>query len=354
MADNVQDVVDQVDKEPVQPAAPATASTAQADPDDAEVAAALAAAESEAKGVAQPVAAAAPAAPAAPAAEPQKPAGTPPAPASEQPMIPKARLDEVLAQSAAKDQTIARLQGETEALKMVVQPKAPGATPAQPAAPSLEQEVASLRQQQDALAKRYDDGEVDMATVTREIRKLEDQVFRLREQSLAEKLKPAPAAPQATAPDMRLEEKFQELEGAHPMLKTAEVMRDDHWDFLLNEAATQLRNEGVEFPKGPLPPLLRFKLSERVATLSDVYGPIWGAKAAQPQQQPAPPNKGMSPTAQARANKLDLAANAPPDVNRLTPQGGQGPEFTEDQIANMSDEEILALPKSVRERFSTA
>lgn len=98
---------------------------------------------------------------------------------------------------------------------------------------------------------------------------------------------------------------------------------------------------------------MRFKLGERVAQLSDVYGPIWGAKAPQPQQQPAPPKPGMSPTAQARQQKLAVAANAPPDVNRLTPQGGQGPEYTEDQIANMSDEEILALPKSVRERFSS-
>lgn len=362
MPDDVQNVVAQIDKEPA-PAAPAAetpASTAPIDPDDAEVAAALAAVEAEAKGT--PATPAAPAAPAAQtptpamtsAAAPQTPA-TPQAPQGEgEPtMIPKARLDEVLGKSSAKDLEIARLQGENQALRMVTKPAAPGASPAQQQqAPSLDQQVSNLRGQQDALAKKFDDGEIAMAEFNRENRKLEDQVFALREQALVEKARPAHQPQQAsTAPDMRLEEKFDELESQHPYLKAPEVMRDDRWQFLLTEAADQLRAEGVVFADGLLPARQRFQLSERVAQLSDTYGPIWGAKA--PAQQPSAPaaKPGLSPQGQARANKLEAAAAAPPDINRLTPQGGQA-EYTEDMVANMTDDEILALPSSVRARFS--
>ena len=353
MSNPVQEAVEQVDKDPVQPAAPAAeAVTATVDPDDAEVAAALAAAESDGKAPATPAPAAA-AAPAAAQPTPPTPAAAAAPQPSEQPMIPKARFDEVLGQSSAKDIELARLRGENEALKMVKVPATHGAQPAQPAQATPDEQLKALRTERLALAKKFDDGEMGLVAYETEKQKLEDREETIREARLAEKFRPAPAAPQASPPDMRLEEKFQELETAHPMLKTTEVMRDDHWEFLLNEAATQLRNEGVVFPQGPLPPLLRFQLSERVANLSDVYGPIWGAKAAQPQQQPAPPKPGLSPQGQARQQKLEMAQDAPPDVNRLTPSGGQT-EFTEDQIANMSDDEILALPTSVRARFSTA
>lgn len=356
MSNPVQDAVEQVDKDPVQPAAAAAeAVTATVvDPDDAEVAAALAAAESEGKSPATPAPAAAAAPAAAPAADPPKQAGTPAAPPSEQPMIPKARFDEVLGQSSAKDIELARLRGENEALKLVKVPATPGAQPTQPAPQTPDEQLKLVRTERLTLAKRFDDGEIGLVQYETEKQKLEDREDQLREARLAEKFKPAPAAaPQASAPDMRLEEKFQELEGKHQYLKSPEVMDDDHWQFLLMEAARSLRAEGVELPQGPLPPLLRFKLGERVAELSDKYGPIWGAKAAQPQQQPAPPKTGLSPQGQARQQKLEMAQDAPPDVNRLTPSGGQT-EFTEDQIANMSDDEILALPASVRARFSTA
>ena len=271
-------------------------------------------------------------------------------------MIPKGRFDEVLSKSAEKDLQIARLQGENEALKMVVKPAAPG-TPTQPTTPAEthDQKLERIYAAKEALAKKFDDGELGLAEMRRQERKLDDELDQAREARLESRIKASAPQPQQTAPapDMRLEEKFEDLETKHVYLKAPEVMRDDRWQFLLTEAASQLRSDGVlTLPEGaPLPPTLRFKLGERVALLSDTYGPIWGAKAPQPSA--APPKPGVPPVVQARANKLEQAASAPPDLNRLTPQGTQT-EITEDMLASMSDDEILALPASVRAKFSTA
>jgi len=358
MPDNVQTVVEQIEQQPTaeQPA-PVTPSV-DADPDDAEVLAARAALDAETKPQAQTETPAQPT-PATPP-QPQPAAAAPQAQPEPSPvMIPKARLDEALAKSSEKDTHIARLQGENEALKLM-RPQNPGAQPGaqpQPQAKSADDQLKDIRTERLALSKKFDNGEIGLTEYEEANFALKDREDQLREARLAEKFKPAPAQPQAPATDLRLEERYDELGAKHLYVNSPEVLEPDHWEFLLVEAAKQLRSEGVVLAEGPLPAKQRLQLAERVATLSDTYGPLWGAKPATPQAQPkvepqppAPAPKA-APTAQQRENKLALAANAPPDVNRLTPQGGTA-EFTEDMIANMSDEEILALPKSVRERFA--
>lgn len=362
MPPDVQDVVDQID----QPAPPAPAPAAEpaavtpADPDDAEVAAALAAAEAEAKGApAQPAPSAAPQAqpqPAAPAAA-QPPA--PQAPAQEPIMIPKARFDDVLSKSSEKDLQIARLQGENEALKLANGKPANGQPAQQPQQPAetFEQKVDRIYAAKEALATKFDNGEMSLAEMRREERKLDTELDTAREARLADRVKaqsPQPQAQSAPSMTLALENELAAIQAKHLYLQTPEVMRDDRWEFLKVEAAQQLRDEGVALPPPgqPLTEKQRVQLGERIAVLSDTYGPIWGAKPAQaPAPQPsAQPTKPA--VVVARENKLTQAHNAPPDLNRLTPQGGQT-EFTEDMIAGMSDDEILALPASVRARFST-
>lgn len=343
MADNdVQAVVDQVHTEPTPPAADAQPA-APLDPDDAEVAAAHAAAEAEAK-------------PAAAAAEPAQPAAAAPAaaaPAGEPITVPKTRLDDVLAQGRAKDAEIARLAGVVEGMKLAA-PKSAATPAAEPAAPT--DTVQAVRTERLALAEKFDNGEISMKQLRSEEAKLDDREEAIRDAKNAANLRNIQPS-QEPVGDLRLEERTAELEAAHPYASAPEVTNDAHFMFLWEEAHRQLQTEGANLPTAAgqrYSPAQQFAVRERIAVLSDTYGPLWGAKPATPTA--AAPKPAVTTTkpapgsvAAARAAKLDAAQAAPPDVNRLA-QAGQA-ELTDSQIETMSDEEIAALPASVKARL---
>ena len=60
----------------------------------------------------------------------------------------------------------------------------------------------------------------------------------------------------------------------------------------------------------------------------------------------------MSEAATARLKKHEMAADMPPDTNSMG-TAGNGEVFTDQRIASMTDEEIMALPATVRKRFLT-
>ncbi|MER8602798.1 hypothetical protein NKH48_03250 [Mesorhizobium sp. M1233] len=286
-----------------------------------------------------PAAAAAPGAAAKPAAPQEQPAPA---------VIPKARFDEVLGKNDEMARQIAFLSGQVEALK-VRGPAAPGpaATPAAPAQPAAADRLIAVGTQIDALARKYDAGELSYADLTTQRRALDNQEQSIREEILLAKVpKPEQQQQPATA-DLYLDQLTADLEAKHPYL--AAIESDMDFDWLVNKAKESFAAERIELPKGPVGNL---RLRERIAVLSDRYGPMLTGKtlAATPAPAPATPAApGLSPEAAARAAKIAMQGDMPPNVASMT--GSAGEVISEASIENMSDDDLAALPIATRHRF---
>lgn len=348
----------------VDPAAEAAAAQAaqqqQAEPtvdiDEQEVTAAKAAAEAEkAAGIGD--GGTAPAAPgAAQQAQPQAPAG------QQQPQepiqVPKARLDEVLAQRDRLAQDAAYWRGVADAkVATTAAPQGqPGAQQPQPQQPTAEQRLAGIHTEQDTLAKKFDDGEITYSELVKQQRELTNREQTIREDMLLAKVPKAPQQPQAND-DLFLDNETAKLEQAHPWVIVADkVGTAVDWKYIQDRAIENLVARGIDPTEGN-----RGKLALRteVAELFDQYGPaLLGAKATAKgitipgQDAAAQQRQPMSQAAQARAAKLDLAGRAAPNLSKMTGTNGEPTGVpSEARLESMGDDEIGNLPDSMRRKL---
>lgn len=336
---------------------PVITTPVEIDPDDAEVEAARAAVEKPAeaeppKTEAKPtVTATTPtAAPSEPAAEPADEEDK-----AQQAMMPVWRANERVQKEREAN---ARLAGENEALKLMLQQRQPANPAATPQPKTAEEQLKDIRAERRAIAEKFDNGEINRAQEAEALEALNDREYAIREEQWKAKSAPQPKAEPAAEPadDMYLDGLTVKLADDHPFV---DHLRQDQVDFLVAEATRQLASEGVQFAKGNLPSAQRYVLRERVAVLSDAYGPAMTGKTLEQVKgktttttttQPGKP-PALSHNAQARSDKLELARNAPPNLSNIsgTPSST---EPTEDDILGMSEEEILIkVPKATREKL---
>lgn len=272
-------------------------------------------------------------------------------PAAEQgsPMIPKARLDEVLRERTTANEQAEYWRGVAEG--RIPHPGAPqGTTPQAPAPtappqPTADQQLQALRDQQDELARRYDSGDLSFADLHRQTRALDNQIDSLREQAILQRVEQQSRGQQDS---LFLEARTVELEAQHPYLGI--VSRDD-LAFLTHTAYRQLVAEGVQLKENDARSKLAIR--ERAGILSDKYGKDWGYKleGVAPAGTPSQPVQ-TSATPQDRASKLALQGQMPPNTAGMSGVGRDDPSgMTSGQIESMSDEEIAALPQATKNRL---
>lgn len=279
----------------------------------------------------------------------------------EKPMIPKARLDEVLRKAEEARNAAAYWQGIAEARKdMPGQSHAkpsPTDTPAPPS-PTIPQLLTAIDTQRVALATKYDAGEIDAVEWEKQRSALDNQAHEIRlEQIRLENLtlkSETLAEAQKVAMQQSLDENAAALDRAHPAL--FDVKSEDHWAFLRSEAARTLANEGFVLRQHDLTSQKVFH--ERIASLADLYVPIWTGKplpvVTKPGSSPAPAVPAPVPSskiADQRQRKIDLAHQQPPDSAQLGSSGTK-PELSEANILSMSDDEIANLPAATRARMT--
>jgi hypothetical protein len=302
--------------------------------------------------------------------DPANPQGAEAAPEAAQPESPKpgkgekvvpvpvSKLREMKDQSAEAIRVAAYWKGKHDAVAASAVPAKAESVPEQALTP--EQQIQAVRSQALDLAEKLDNGEITNRKYVEERQKLEDAEAAIR-QAMA---KPAPAepAPAQSGNDLYLEEKTAQLESRFKY--TSLITSEAHWDFLAREAANQLRAEGIVFAKGALPPAQALQLRTRISELTDVYGPIWTGKpseevygkaatasAAPAQPVPAASQPALSKQAQARADKLAMAREEPPNLAAIGQSGNIAGEPSPQAIEAMSDEEIAALPQATRDRL---
>lgn len=296
---------------------------------------------------AEPPAAVAPVAPVA--AAPPAPA-TPPAPI----MVPKQRLDEALQRARAEQAERLRLEG---ALRAATAQQAAPAAPAAPPAPTLDQLIQVEQGKIDEAATKFDAGEITLSDFVAVQRDANNLIQSLREQALYEAV--TARMPQMGMVDsMFLDRRTAELEAANPWLGV--IAQDgNRMQAFADVARADLAARGEPIQGDS--PVETLRLREAMAELSNTYGPRWYPSLAQPAPAAAAPPGAPAPAAApaqrptARpapaVNPAIRAAAHPPNINEMGTAGLASNDPTEEQIANMSSDEIGALPAATRARL---
>jgi hypothetical protein len=298
---------------------------------------------------AAPDAGAAPAAPAAGAAPGQKPQGQKPI------MVPKARLDEALRDRQHYSDMAHYLKGQLDIMAQTGRQPAP-ADAGQPASqqqdqqPTPQDRMKALRAEKLKVEKEYEEAQITSEQRAEKLADIDDKIMDAK----IEAKNPAPTK-QTQAPSSVMDQALEnahavQLESHFPYLK---VMDDQQLQFMSHMAHTEAAALGRPYGAGPAE---NIKLRQRVAELSNLYGPQWHP-TFDPKQHQASPSPGTQPggktpsnAATARGKKLDLAAQLPPDTRNLG-RAGDPQTITAADIEKMSDIEIENLPQATRDKF---
>ncbi len=270
--------------------------------------------------------------------------------ATDQRMVPIAALHDTRGKLQDSELARARLEGEKAALQQQVQqgqPQQPG-QPAQPQQPqqSREDQITALNAQIDALWAQGDEGALSLVEIRQKERVFEAQLKTLEDPVNVQQQQPQ-GPPQL---DATIETNLVRLEAEFPVITSLSEVAMSQF---VKQAYEVANAEGNPIGEGALETMRLHNLSAKHA--HDHYAKFFGAAPAapaavapqtgQPQTPvpPAAPNGGLSPEAQARADKLDLQAAHPPNINNLgTTAEGQ---MSDDQIAakmeGMSEDEAI-------------
>lgn len=280
----------------------------------------------------------------------------PPAATDKKPvMIPKGRFDEVGRErdearaSAAYYKGVADTQAQLiEAIKQG-KPAEAGDTQNQTQQKTIEQQLEDIDAKRIEIAEQYENGDISATEWEKQKVALGKQERALNAQMAEERVKSVAVTPQGSTDDaLYMDEKLVELEKAHPY--TLEITDQADWEWLNRKAAAQLYAEGIQLK--PNDQRSNLILRTRIAELTDVYGPSLTGKTINiPGKQGKTAEQPKAPTAQQRQDKLAIAHQHPPAITRMGGSGAGPGEVSEADIEKMSDEEILALPESTRNRL---
>lgn len=142
---------------------------------------------------------------------------------------------------------------------------------------------------------------------------------------------------------------------AHPYLG---IMSESDQSILRVKVDEKIKSEGIALPKGKIARTNR--ILDLMGQLSDTLGPALTGKTLAPKTAPDPEltpeqiKQAAAAKADERRKKMDVASRQPPNSNATgAAEGGVG-EYTDDQIANMSETELEALPPAVLERMANS
>lgn len=325
------------------------------DPEAAELAAARAAVEAEERAAAAPKE----------QQDQQQPAANaaPVPPQQQQPQRPGPVPYERFQQAAHRLRTLeeenAFLKGSLDVLREGRQTGAPPAAtavpaanePAAPAPDSPEAIIAAAEQRAVAAAQKFDVGEITAEELTRVQTAAAKEIATA--QVHAALRQNAPAAQTSVTDQVLMEQHVQQLEASYPVLK---ALNQQQMAFLQRTAEAEAAAAGQPYRAGPRDTM---RLREHVARLANVFSQHWGMQpqpataagngASNPTQNPARPS-GLTPAAQQRLAKMDMAAGLPPDTARMGQASGTD-EISEQQILAMSDDDLAALPAATRARL---
>jgi hypothetical protein len=282
------------------------------------------------------------------------------------PMIPKARLDEVLRQRDEANAALNYLKGVIDTQKSMITGQAGTSTAeadgnqntdvnaGKDAVSDIETQIAAKEAEIIALAQKYEDGDISLVDmekqridIERGIRSLGDQ----RVNALIEKGKTeAASAATGTITAARIETEALTIQQQHPYVDAIDqlppAIRDGIWNQITIEASNKLAAQGINPNDGT--PESKMALIREKAALTDIYGPQYTGKQLQKPGNQNPNNQNgkqpLSDKAQERLNKANVSNQQPPSLTGAGTPGSVS-ELTPDAIEKMSEDQIADLLK---------
>jgi hypothetical protein len=229
--------------------------------------------------------------------------------------------------------------------------------------------VADLEAEQEALAKRYDDGDISMTEFTQENRRLTRELAKAEANAEAERQPPTdtfdPAQFQEELNgDPHVQNAFQQIADANPWLSQPtrglqKALLED-LQGLDGRAFELAAAEGIKInprtKQGAIVHRAFLIAAAHEAGLPEHYGRTPPAeKPEQPPQsqsgrQRSNPKPG-APTPDQRRQKVALRNSLPGDPTQAGVAGTPGQEPSAAEIANMNEDEIAALPESIKAKY---
>ena len=276
-------------------------------------------------------------------------------------MVPKQRLDqEARARRQAEAAAIGH-QAQVNLLTDLIQKghinagalQSNGAQEEPPATP--QERVADLQRQQREIAKKYQEGEIDLDEHVEQNQQLDNQIFEARQEIMSSDR----ASDDKPPVDLALQERTREIEEQHPVLN--HVSRED-LEYLKPIVLGKMGAEGIEMGT----PASTLELRRRIAEMaSSVYADRIPEEQRKPPPQTEQPQDGKQPNGQQesrqpkadvdpqqRIDKLNLSRQQPPDIHQADGNNNSGLEnLTEERILSMTTEEIENLPEALLDRI---
>lgn len=251
---------------------------------------------------------------------------TAPAAAKEEPKVPVSAVYKERKHRQAVELENARLQGELDAMRRMQAPE--GEQQASDAEQAPMDPLSQMEAEQDALAEKFDAGELSALEWQRQNRALQKQIDDARM---------AQRETQAIRSDQSLEAHAAQLVRDYPVLN---AITDQQAAILSDLAYAEAAREGKPIGAG----IEATKdLRTRIAVLATkLYG---GATPSQTTQSQAG-GQTLSQEALAREAKLDLQRGMPPDVSRMG-SAASGVSMSEEEVLDrlnrLPDNEAMAL-----------
>lgn len=304
-----------------------------------------------------------------------------PTPPKDQLMVPKARLDSVLNRVETAEQQAAYWRGVAEAR---AEPRGgsgqqadittqPATVPQQPL--TFEQQLAALAEEEDAIATKFDDGEITAKEMNAQLRTVRSREAGLREDMLRQQITstmPKPTSVDEVKVQLESEQREATLYEQHPLAAIVfppagspqdqaeaadpgvrEVMDSMRSSVRALAKQEMLRNHpGISGHQADaLFQSYIAKAADQYARTNEAFIPQAIPRIATPQAGGTTGQKPLSPTAQARLDKMGVAANQPPDMGNLGSSRGSADEWTPERYAGLTDDQLARLPQHIHDRF---
>ena len=258
-------------------------------------------------------------------------------------MVPIAALHESRGNLRDSELARARLEGMLAASQQQVE-RGGTPTPGQPAQPqqTLEAQVDALNAQVDALWAKGDEGELSLVEIRKQERVIEAQI-RTIQGSPGGTVQPQGQQPPQL--DATIEQNLVRLETDYPVIT---ALNEVTMSQFVKQAYESAQAEGKPIGDGALETMRLHNLAAKHA--HDHYAKFYAQTTApvapatpQPQVPAETPGGGLSEAAQARAAKMDLAAQHPPNINNLgtSADGQMSDEQISSKMEGMSEDEAI-------------
>lgn len=279
-------------------------------------------------------------------------------------MIPKPRLDEVLAKNSELQAKLDYMSGVTTTQQQMMEMLRNSASQTtqqnQQAAPEPQKDfetlVGELENKKLELAEKYDEGELSTkdyeaqkVEIDRSIRKmLIDQ--NAQQADLIKQQTQAAAQQQLT--QQQIASAAEQLMVKHPYVKEIDALpnADGAWQFINSIAQNNLIQRGINPNDGSVQSQLA--MMQEKAALTDQHGAyLTGKQLSMPQGSNTPTIAGgLTQQQKERLDKINLAQQQPPSASGVAGTG-QEQQFDDTRIEEMSMDELANLPDHIARKY---